>query len=167
MIGTDSSLLEHYGRPARFHHEAERQNWARAWRRVTAPVLVIHGAYDWIMSDFDQDGILRVLRPRMNSEMRYVNVPGMGTTSSSMDRSRSRSAARTADSILPSRAPSWTGFGPDEPADSRRGCAAGLWGLGFGALGLWQMQTAETHNSLTAQYSILTAHSAVERRREL
>ena len=39
--------MGHYGRPFAFHQQAQRQNWAGAWARVQAPVLVLHGAYDW------------------------------------------------------------------------------------------------------------------------
>ena len=76
MIGTDSLLLAHYGRSIRFHHEAQQQNWANAWERVSAPVLAIHGENDWIMADFEQAALVRALRS--NAGTRYVNVPGMG-----------------------------------------------------------------------------------------
>lgn len=78
MIGTDSLLQEHYGRPVIFHHEAQRQNWAAAWSRVTVPVLVMHGEYDWIMADFEQRAILRALPREAQRHSRFVNVPGMG-----------------------------------------------------------------------------------------
>jgi pimeloyl-ACP methyl ester carboxylesterase len=45
IVGTSAD--GHYGRPFAFHQQAQRQNWAGAWARVKAPVLVLHGAYDW------------------------------------------------------------------------------------------------------------------------
>ena len=78
MIGTDTTFLKQYGRPPRFHHQAQRQNWARAWKRLSVPVLVLHGANDWIMSEWDRDALLRALRARTNAETRYVDIPGMG-----------------------------------------------------------------------------------------
>lgn len=48
IVGT--SAEGHYGRPFAFHQQAQRQNWAGAWARVRAPVLVMHGEYDWFES---------------------------------------------------------------------------------------------------------------------
>lgn len=48
IVGTSSDA--HYGRPFAFHQQAQRQNWAGAWARVTAPVLVLYGEYDWFES---------------------------------------------------------------------------------------------------------------------
>jgi pimeloyl-ACP methyl ester carboxylesterase len=78
MIGTDTLLLHQYGRPARFHHEAQRRNWPGAWAAVRVPVLVIHGEYDWIMPEDEHLRITRSLRPEMRSRATYVKVPGMG-----------------------------------------------------------------------------------------
>jgi pimeloyl-ACP methyl ester carboxylesterase len=47
-----------YGRPARFYHQLQALDLAAAWGRVTAPVLVVHGSHDWIMSDEDVAPIL-------------------------------------------------------------------------------------------------------------
>jgi len=43
----------HYGRPARFYHQLQALNLAEAWQRVNAPVLAVHGEYDWVMSGDD------------------------------------------------------------------------------------------------------------------
>lgn len=48
IVGT--SVDAHYGRPFAFHQQAQRQNWAGAWARVQAPVLVLYGSYDWFES---------------------------------------------------------------------------------------------------------------------
>lgn len=48
IVGTSTD--GHYGRPFAFHIQAQRQNWAGAWARVGAPVLVLHGEYDWFES---------------------------------------------------------------------------------------------------------------------
>lgn len=48
LVGTSDEA--HYGRPAAFHQQAQRQNWAGAWARVQAPVLVLYGEYDWFES---------------------------------------------------------------------------------------------------------------------
>jgi pimeloyl-ACP methyl ester carboxylesterase len=48
MVGTGGD--SHYGRPIAFHQQAQRQDWAGAWARVRAPVLVLYGEYDWYES---------------------------------------------------------------------------------------------------------------------
>jgi dienelactone hydrolase len=48
IVGT--SETGHYDRPFAFHQQAQRQNWAGAWDRVRAPVLVLYGEYDWFES---------------------------------------------------------------------------------------------------------------------
>ena len=48
IVGTSEE--GHYGRPFAFHQQAQRQNWAGAWGRVRAPVLVLYGEYDWFES---------------------------------------------------------------------------------------------------------------------
>jgi len=78
MIGTDTLLVRQYGRPVRFHHEAQRHNWPRAWATVSAPVLVIHGEYDWIMAEEEPLRIIRSLPPAIQSRATYVKVPRMG-----------------------------------------------------------------------------------------
>jgi dienelactone hydrolase len=45
MVGTGERT--HYGRPLAFHQQAAAQDWAAAWERVDAPVLVLYGEYDW------------------------------------------------------------------------------------------------------------------------
>ncbi|MGH8129689.1 MAG: alpha/beta hydrolase family protein [Steroidobacteraceae bacterium] len=45
IVGTEGN--SQYGRPLAFHQQAAAQDWAGAWERVDAPVLVLHGGYDW------------------------------------------------------------------------------------------------------------------------
>lgn len=42
-----------YGRPAAFYQQLQQLNLAEAWQSVDAPVLAVHGEYDWIMSAGD------------------------------------------------------------------------------------------------------------------
>jgi dienelactone hydrolase len=46
IVGTNANGT-HYGRPATFHQQAQRQNWPAAWSRVRAPVLALFGEHDW------------------------------------------------------------------------------------------------------------------------
>lgn len=77
-LGTDTSLRRQYGRPVRFHHEAQRHNWPRAWAAVTAPVLVIHGEFDWIMPEEEHLRILRALSPARRTAATYIERARMG-----------------------------------------------------------------------------------------
>jgi pimeloyl-ACP methyl ester carboxylesterase len=45
-----ASPTGHYGRPFAFHQQAQRADWAAAWVRINAPVLVIQGQFDWFES---------------------------------------------------------------------------------------------------------------------
>lgn len=47
-----------YGRPAEFYYQVQGQNFLRDWARVDAPVLLIVGEHDWIMSA-DDNNILK------------------------------------------------------------------------------------------------------------
>lgn len=64
-----------YGRPASFHHEAQAANVLAAWTRVTAPVLAVHGEYDWIMSRADHELIAEVVNRGRPGTARFVEVP--------------------------------------------------------------------------------------------
>jgi pimeloyl-ACP methyl ester carboxylesterase len=50
-----------YGRPAAFYQDLQTLNLADAWARVTAPVLVIRGEFDWIMSHNDGHAIAQAV----------------------------------------------------------------------------------------------------------
>jgi pimeloyl-ACP methyl ester carboxylesterase len=78
MIGTDTLLTHQYGRPVRFHHEAQRSNWPRAWASVSAPLLVMHGEFDWIMPEGEHLRILRALSAEARARSTYLKVPRMG-----------------------------------------------------------------------------------------
>src|SRR5207245_5988570 len=46
-----------YGRPAAFYQQLQALNLGEAWQKVTAPVLVMRGTADTIMSDADARAI--------------------------------------------------------------------------------------------------------------
>jgi pimeloyl-ACP methyl ester carboxylesterase len=66
-----------YGRPARFYQELEELNLARAWSQVDAPVLSIHGEYDFIMSKDDHERIAALVNARHPGFARFVERPKM------------------------------------------------------------------------------------------
>lgn len=66
-----------YGRPASFFQQLQALNLAAAWERVAAPVLAIHGQFDWIMSPEDPQRIAEIVNARRPGSARYVEVRGM------------------------------------------------------------------------------------------
>ncbi len=64
-----------YGRSAAFHHEAQETNVLAAWEKVEAPVLAVHGEYDWIMSRSDHEGIVEAVNRLRPGSARFVSVP--------------------------------------------------------------------------------------------
>lgn len=59
LVGTGDGT--HYGRPVRFHQEAQAQDWAAAWAAVEAPVLVLYGEYDWYEDPAGHELIVRLV----------------------------------------------------------------------------------------------------------
>jgi pimeloyl-ACP methyl ester carboxylesterase len=75
IVGT--SATDHYGRPFAFHQQAQRADWAGAWSRVRAPVLVLYGEYDWFESADAASLIARIVNAKSPSRGTFVIVPGM------------------------------------------------------------------------------------------
>ena len=50
-----------YGRPAAFYQQLQALNLGEAWQKVTAPVLVIRGGADDIMSRADSEAIAQIV----------------------------------------------------------------------------------------------------------
>ena len=61
-----------YGRPAAFFQQVAALNVEAAWDKVDAPVLVLYGEYDWIMSRADQERILEIVNARRPERARLL-----------------------------------------------------------------------------------------------
>jgi pimeloyl-ACP methyl ester carboxylesterase len=66
-----------YGRPAAFYQQLQALNLGELWQNVTAPVLVIHGADDDIMSHADSVAIADTVNRAHPNHARFVEIPGM------------------------------------------------------------------------------------------
>jgi pimeloyl-ACP methyl ester carboxylesterase len=66
-----------YGRPAAFYQQLQDANLAEAWQKVTAPVLSVHGEYDWVMSREDHELIAAWVNRNRPGAGRFLSVPGM------------------------------------------------------------------------------------------
>jgi pimeloyl-ACP methyl ester carboxylesterase len=75
IVGTAADAQ--YGRPFAFHQQAHRANWAEAWSRVKAPVLVLYGEYDWFESADAASLITRIVNARAPGAGTFQIVPGM------------------------------------------------------------------------------------------
>lgn len=56
-----------YGRPAAYYHQLQALNLAEAWSAVSAPVLAVHGEFDWIMSAEDCNLLADAINSRKGS----------------------------------------------------------------------------------------------------
>jgi pimeloyl-ACP methyl ester carboxylesterase len=65
-----------YGRPAAFYQQLQALNLGQAWQSVTAPVLVMHGTDDAIMSDADSRTIAENVNRTHPGQARYVEIKG-------------------------------------------------------------------------------------------
>jgi pimeloyl-ACP methyl ester carboxylesterase len=75
IVGTKGD--SHYGRPAAFHQQAARQNWAGAWARVRAPVLVLGGQYDWFESHAASALVAEVVNRQHPGRAEFHEYPGL------------------------------------------------------------------------------------------
>lgn len=66
-----------YGRPASFFHQVQELNVERAWEKISVPVLVIYGEYDWIMSRADHELVANIINKRHLGNAQLVIVPKM------------------------------------------------------------------------------------------
>jgi glyoxylase-like metal-dependent hydrolase (beta-lactamase superfamily II)/dienelactone hydrolase len=73
IVGTSDT--GHYGRPFAFDQQAQRQNWAGAWQRVTAPVLVLYGEYDWFESRDAARLIANIVNNRQPGSATFRELP--------------------------------------------------------------------------------------------
>jgi len=67
-----------YGRPAAFYQQLQALNLGDAWQKVNAPVLVIRGGADDIMSRTDSQAIVEIVNQVHPGHARYLEIDGMG-----------------------------------------------------------------------------------------
>lgn len=66
-----------YGRPAAFYQQLQVLNLGEVWQRVNAPVLVIRGTSDNIMSRADSESIVQIVNQIHPGRAQYVEIAGM------------------------------------------------------------------------------------------
>lgn len=66
-----------YGRPAAFYQQLQALNLGEAWQKTNAPVLVIRGSADTIMSRADAEAIAQIVNQAHPGRARYLEIEGM------------------------------------------------------------------------------------------
>jgi pimeloyl-ACP methyl ester carboxylesterase len=66
-----------YGRPAAFYQQLQALNLGEVWQKVDAPVLVIRGTSDTIMSRADSEAIAQIVNQVHPGRARYLEIDGM------------------------------------------------------------------------------------------
>src|SRR5215471_2278809 len=71
------SEVGQYGRPAAFYQQLQSLNLGLLWQQVDAPVLVIRGTSDTIMSRLDSEAIVESVNRLHPGHARYLEIDGM------------------------------------------------------------------------------------------
>jgi len=66
-----------YGRPASYYQQLQTLNLGRAWQQVEAPVLVLRGSSDEIMSRADSEAIAQSVNSAHPGRARYLEIERM------------------------------------------------------------------------------------------
>ncbi len=66
-----------YGRPVRYYQQLQDFNLAGQWEKLKVPVRILRGTNDWIMSAFDNQMILEVLKRNGHSDHKLLEYPGL------------------------------------------------------------------------------------------
>ncbi|MBV9608866.1 MAG: alpha/beta hydrolase [Acidobacteria bacterium] len=66
-----------YGRPAAFYQQLQALNLGEVWQNVSAPVLVIRGGADTIMSRGDSEAIAQIVNQSHPGNARYLEIERM------------------------------------------------------------------------------------------
>ena len=78
LWGRDFALQ--YGRPVAYYQQLQDLNLMAAWSGVRAPVLALHGEFDWIMSRSDIETIVERVNRNAPGAARFVELPQTGHT---------------------------------------------------------------------------------------
>jgi pimeloyl-ACP methyl ester carboxylesterase len=74
MLGTGPD--HQYGRPFRFHQQAQHADWTAAWAAVRAPILIAYGDYDWLMAPEEHLRIAELVNAAAPGRAETVAVHG-------------------------------------------------------------------------------------------
>ncbi|MEP1306451.1 MAG: alpha/beta hydrolase [Balneola sp.] len=66
-----------YGRSMKYYHQVQDFNFAKEWETIKVPVRIRWGTNDWIMSEFDNDMIIEVLKSSGHEDHELYKYPGL------------------------------------------------------------------------------------------
>lgn len=66
-----------YGRPVTYYQQLQDYNLAGAWENLKAPVRIMRGTHDWIMSAYDNEMIVQVLEKNGHQDHELYQFPGL------------------------------------------------------------------------------------------
>lgn len=99
-----------YTRGMQFFHQLQDANIAQAWERSAAPVLVVHGGFDWVTSREEHAEIAAIANARAPGSGRLLLLPKSDhgfTTHESLESSLSSMGQGEFDSRLPVAVAEW------------------------------------------------------------
>ncbi|UJH66041.1 PDZ domain-containing protein [Allomuricauda sp. SCSIO 65647] len=66
-----------YGRPVRYYQQLQNFDLAGQWEKIKVPVRILRGEHDWIMSSFDNQMIINVLKRNGHTDHIIHEYPGL------------------------------------------------------------------------------------------
>lgn len=66
-----------YGRPLSYYQQLQVFDLAKAWEEIQVPVKIMRGTNDWIMSDFDNEMIIDVLKRNGHKKHELFRYEGL------------------------------------------------------------------------------------------
>jgi pimeloyl-ACP methyl ester carboxylesterase len=69
-----------YGRPVAYYQQLQDLNLMAAWSGVKAPLLALHGEFDWIMSAGDMEIMVGLVNHNLPGGAEMVEMPATGHT---------------------------------------------------------------------------------------
>lgn len=66
-----------YGRPMSYYQQLQNFDLAGEWERLKVPVRILYGSNDWIMSEFDNHMIMKVLDKAGHQDHELYIYPGL------------------------------------------------------------------------------------------
>ena len=66
-----------YGRPVEYYQQLQQMDLAGEWQKLQAPLRILYGSNDWIMSKFDNEMIMNVLDAAGHKNHELLIYPGL------------------------------------------------------------------------------------------
>ena len=76
----DGPVEQQYGRPIVYYQQLQDLDLMAAWSAIRAPVLALHGEFDWIMSRSDFELLVALVNHNAPGAAEFVELPGTGHT---------------------------------------------------------------------------------------